>query len=70
MSELITHEVLKLLKIDRRTLNKWDKKGILKARRVGPLNTRVWNKEDVMKLLRKLPRARGQSVQLISQIKK
>ena len=63
--ELLSHEVLKILKIDRRTLNRWDKQGILKARRVGPLKIRVFDKNEVMKLLKILPKARGQSVHLL-----
>lgn len=47
-------EVCELLKVHPQTLRQWDRKGILKAVRVGLRGDRRYRKEDVHKLMNKI----------------
>ncbi len=44
-------EVSQMLKAHPNTLRKWDKKGILKAVRIGQRRDRRYRKEDIMRLV-------------------
>ncbi len=44
-------EVSEMLKVHPNTLRKWDKKGILKAVRIGQRRDRRYRKEDIMRLV-------------------
>jgi len=44
-------EACELLKVHPQTLRQWDKKGILKAVRIGQRRDRRYRKEDILKLV-------------------
>lgn len=46
-------EASELLKVHPQTLRQWDRKGVLKAVRVGLRGDRRYRKEDVLKLMKK-----------------
>lgn len=48
---LTLKQVCEMLGVHANTLRDWDKKGILKAVRIGERGDRRYRKEDVMKLL-------------------
>jgi excisionase family DNA binding protein len=50
---LTLKQTCEILQVHRNTLRDWDKKGILKAVRIGQRGDRRYHKEDVEKLLRK-----------------
>ena len=50
---LTLREASELLKCHPNTLRNWDKKGILKAVRIGERGDRKYRKEDIMKLISK-----------------
>ncbi len=48
MEELLTlHEAARILKVHPNTLRLWDKKGVLKAVRIGIKKVRRYRKEDI-----------------------
>lgn len=52
MEELLTlNEAAKILKVHPNTLRLWDKKGILKAVRIGIKKVRRYKKEDLEKFI-------------------
>lgn len=52
MEPLLTlEEVSKILHVSKGTLRNWDKKGILKAVRIGEKGERRYRKEDVDKII-------------------
>jgi len=52
MEELLTlAETAKILKVHPNTLRLWDKKGILKAVRIGEKQSRRYKKEDIEKFI-------------------
>lgn len=52
MEELLTlQETAKILKVHPNTLRLWDKKGILKAVRIGVKKVRRYKKEDIEKFI-------------------
>ena len=54
MEELLTlAETAKILKVHPNTLRLWDKKGILKAVRIGEKQARRYRKEDIEKFIKK-----------------
>lgn len=46
-------EVCELLKVHPQTMRQWDRKGVLKAVRVGIRGDRRYRKEDIANLMRK-----------------
>ena len=48
---LTTHEVADLLYVHINTVRRWDKRGVLKAVRVGPRRDRRFLRKDVLALL-------------------
>mgnify|MGYP001589359632 FL=1 len=51
--ELLTlNEACKLLKVHPNTLRAWDKKGILRAIRIGAKRVYRYRKQDILKLLK------------------
>ncbi len=46
-------EACELLKVHPQTLRQWDKKGILKAVRIGQRRDRRYRKEEILKLINK-----------------
>ncbi|MDO8569998.1 MAG: helix-turn-helix domain-containing protein [Candidatus Daviesbacteria bacterium] len=46
-------EACELLKVHPQTLRQWDKKGLLKAVRIGLRQDRRYRKEDILKLVHK-----------------
>lgn len=53
MEELLTlNEASKILKVHPNTLRSWDKKGILKAIRIGVKKVRRYKKEDIEKFIK------------------
>jgi len=54
MPQLLTlKQTCDILQVHPNTLRDWDKKGILKAVRIGQRGDRRYNKEDILKLLEK-----------------
>lgn len=54
MEELLTlKEAAHILKVHPNTLRVWDKKGILKAVRIGVKKVRRYKKEDIVKFIDK-----------------
>ena len=54
LSKLLTlRQTSELLQVHPNTLRDWDKKGILKAVRIGQRGDRRYNKKDILKLLEK-----------------
>lgn len=54
MEELLTlTETAKILKVHPNTLRLWDKKGILKAVRIGEKQARRYRKEDIENFIKK-----------------
>lgn len=52
MEELLTlHEAARILKVHPNTLRLWDKKGVLKAVRIGVKKVRRYRKEDIEKFI-------------------
>lgn len=52
MEELLTlNETAKILKVHPNTLRLWDKKGVLKAVRIGVKKVRRYKKEDIEKFI-------------------
>lgn len=52
MEELLTlGEAATILKVHPNTLRLWDKKGVLKAVRIGVKRTRRYKKEDIQKFI-------------------
>lgn len=52
MEELLTlRETAKILKVHPNTLRLWDKKGVLKAVRIGVKKVRRYRKEDIEKFI-------------------
>jgi excisionase family DNA binding protein len=54
MEELLTlKEAAQILKVHANTLRLWDKKGVLKAIRIGIKRVRRYKKEDIEKFIHK-----------------
>ena len=54
MEELLTlSEAAQILKVHPNTLRLWDKKGVLKAIRIGVKRVRRYKKEDIEKFINK-----------------
>lgn len=54
MEELLTlNEAAKILKVHPNTLRLWDKKGVLKAVRIGVKKARRYRQEDIQRFINK-----------------
>lgn len=66
MKEILVVDAMRILKVDRKTLYRWaENKVITKMKRSGPMNIRIFDYDEIMRLAKKLPKKRGRSVQII-----
>lgn len=65
VSEIVGAEAARILGVDKRTVKKWVKNGILKPKRVVRLEYNVFDKVYIQSVAKKLPKDRHKGVPIL-----